>query len=141
MDNNPGPPRLRVIRRTEEQQFEIEVAAVLRERSPEGAPASPEAQRRSLQLLIAVLILEGAGLMYLGWRYFGIEGIVGGAIRAAPVLMAAHARRKDRLEAEEIVRERWRQREKWLRDDADRLLRTPALPPATPPGPPERLPA
>jgi hypothetical protein len=113
---------LKLVSRSEEEEFELEVAEVLRRISPEGRPASPAAQRRSLALLLAVIVLEAIAVTIFGWYYAGPSGAVVGLIalfcmgimRAGPILIAASARRRDRQRAEAIVRQQraWRRKDR-----------------------------
>jgi len=114
MEAKPREPHLRLVRRSDADEFEREVLAELRRISPEGSPPGREAHRWSVRLLIAVVTLEGVGLVALGWHYGGWQGamigvvvlVVGGAVRAGPILLAAVARRRDWREAEANVRAR-----------------------------------
>jgi hypothetical protein len=116
-------------------QFEYEVAQVLQEISPEGRPASPESVRRSWIFLGVVMVVETVGLMSLGWWYKRLVGLLlgivvsllGSAVRAAPILMAAVARARDRRRAEEIVLERREARARALLESSQSRDSTPAL--------------
>lgn len=98
----------------EQELFEAEVAAALREISPEPNPASPEARRMGRRILIGTIIVESVLIMGFGWYLKGWEGALFGLLalllfgfaRAFLILVAGILREKDRVEAEALVRAR-----------------------------------
>ncbi|MFM7200071.1 MAG: hypothetical protein ACKO6N_04710 [Myxococcota bacterium] len=98
----------------EQAQFEAEVAAALKEISPEPNPASPEARRMGRRILIGTIIVESVLIMGFGWYLKRWEGALFGLLalllfgfaRAFLILVAGILREKDRIEAEALVHAR-----------------------------------
>lgn len=118
-DERSVRPALQLLTRENLLTFEEEVLEVLKETSPEHSPASPAARRMGRLILIWVAVIESILMLGFGWYLKGWEGALFGLLgllafglaRAFLIILAGIARARDWSRAEDIVRQRRKERQ------------------------------